>query len=36
MNKNICILVKCVVVAIITIVVQSQVTNKGKDINEYK
>lgn len=36
MNQNLCILVKCVAVAIITIVVQSQVTNKGKDLNEYK
>ena len=35
MNKNICVLVKCLVVAVITIIVENNVKNsKGKNIHE--
>ena len=35
MDKNICVLIKCLVVAVIAIVVENNVKNsKGKNINE--
>ena len=35
MDKNICILVNCLVVAVIAIIIEKKV-EKGKDIYEYK